>query len=65
MSVLFASFAHFQDGEFELEILYSFNVAETAKLIRQLGERTRAYSSVWNKLEWTKRKWLTNEATAV
>lgn len=65
MFILFASFAHFQKGEFEVEILYSFTVEETAKLIRRIGETTRAQSVVWNKLEWTKRKWLTNEVSAV
>ena len=63
LSILFASFA--SSSEFELEILYSFTVVDTAKLIRQVGETTRTHSSVWNKLEWTKRKWLTNEASAV
>ena len=65
LSILFASFAYFQRSEFELEILYSFTVADTAKLVRQIGEAARTQSSVWNKLEWAKRKWLTNEASAV
>ena len=47
------------------KILYSFTVEDTAKLIRQIGEASRARSVVWNKLEWIKRKWLTNEASAV
>jgi len=65
LSILFGSFAHFPKGEFEVEILYSFTVEETAKLIRQIGEKARAQSAVWSKLEWTKRTWLTNEASAV
>lgn len=60
-----ASFAHFQNSELEVEILYSFTIEDTAKLIRQIGDKARAISTVWNKTEWPKRKWLTNEASAV
>ncbi|XP_066015479.1 protein shortage in chiasmata 1 ortholog-like [Pocillopora verrucosa] len=64
LSLLFASCAHFQKNEFEVEILYSFTMKETARLIRQIGDKARAQSPVWNKMEWPKRKWLTNEASA-
>ena len=30
-----------------------------------MGDKARAQSTVWNKMEWPKRKWLTNEASAV
>ena len=63
--MLFASFAHFQKSDFEVEILYSFTIEDTAKLIRQMGDKARTQSTVWNKMEWHKRKWLTNEASAV
>lgn len=65
LSTLFASIAHFQKSDFEVEIIYSFTVEETAHLIRQIGEVSRAQSAVWKKQEWIKRKWLTNEASAV
>ena len=65
LSLLLASCAHFQKNEFEVEILYSFTMKETARLIRQIGDKARAQSPVWNKMEWPKRKWLTNEASAV
>ena len=65
LSMLFASFAHFQKSDFEVEILYSFTIEDTAKLIRQIGDKARTQSTVWNKMEWHKRKWLTNEASAV
>ena len=65
LSTLFASIAHFQKSDFEVEIIYSFTVEETANLIRQIGEVSRAQSAVWKKQEWIKRKWLTNEASAV
>ena len=65
LSTLFASIAHFQTSDFEVEIIYSFTVEETAHLIRQIGEVSRAQSAVWKKQEWIKRKWLTNEASAV
>ncbi|KAL9950980.1 hypothetical protein ACROYT_G043564 [Oculina patagonica] len=64
LSILFASFEYFQKSEFEVEIVYSFTIEDTAKLIRQIGDKARAQSTVWNKTEWPKRKWLTNEASA-
>ena len=63
--MLFASFVHFQKSDFEVEILYSFTIEDTAKLIRQIGDKARSQSVVWNKMEWPKRKWLTNESSAV
>ena len=48
-----------------MEIVYSFTIEDIAKLIRQIGDKARAQSTVWNKMEWPKRKWLTNEASAV
>ena len=63
--MLFASFAHFQKSDFEMEILYSFTIEDTAKLVRQIGDKARSQSTVWNKMEWPKRKWLTNESSTV
>ena len=65
LSMLHASTAHFKKNEFDVEILHSFAVEDTAKLLRQIGDCTRAQSTVWDKQEWTRRKWLTNEASAV
>lgn len=47
-----------------MEILYSFTIKETARLVRQIGDKARVQSTVWDKMEWPKRKWLTNEASA-
>ena len=63
--MLFTSSTYFESPDFELQVLYSFTITETADLIRRIGETTRNQSSVWNKVEWTKRKWLTNEASKV
>lgn len=65
LSVLFSISAYFQSIDFELEILFAFTIAETADLIRQIGETTRTQSSVWDQTEWVKRNWLTNEASMV
>ena len=65
LSVLFSISAYFQSIDFEIEILFAFTIAETADLIRQIGETTRTQSSVWDQTEWTKRNWLTNEASMV
>ena len=65
LSMLMASFAHFQRSDFEVEIVYSLTIEDTAKLIRQIGDKARLQSIVWNKMEWPKRKWLTNESSAV
>ena len=63
--MLFTSSTYFESPDFELQVLYSCTITETADLIRRIGETTRNQSSVWNKVEWTKRKWLTNEASKV
>ena len=67
LSMLFASTAHFTGArsEFHVKLLYSFTADETTRLIRSIGDLARTSSPVWSKHEWTKRKWLTDEMSAV
>ena len=45
--------------------MYSANEEETARMIREVGNHARNTSKFWDKQEWTKRKWLTSDMSAV
>jgi hypothetical protein len=58
-----ASVAHFSPkaNGFEVRLLYAFDNDETARAMRDIGERAYENTTVWRKSEWLQRSWLTEQ----
>ncbi|CAH1243153.1 C9orf84 [Branchiostoma lanceolatum] len=50
-----------KDHGFEVKVLYASSTTDAARLVREVGDRTLAHTTVWAEQDWIKRTWLTED----
>ncbi|KAI8510225.1 DTW domain-containing protein 2 [Branchiostoma belcheri] len=50
-----------KDHGFEVKLLYASSTTDAARLVREVGDRALANTTVWAEQDWIKRTWLTED----
>ncbi|XP_035698397.1 uncharacterized protein LOC118431368 [Branchiostoma floridae] len=50
-----------KDHGFEVKILYASSTPDAARLVREVGDRALAHTTVWAQKDWVNRTWLTED----